>query len=413
MVKRFNHRRRPLSAILIKGEDMYAIVNAKQFKEAIKQIKALGGYAVQVKKDGEVLHMSSYQMPNNCYNSKGEPQYHPYGDLLLVDVKFKLEMPLQNGNFKFVTTIDDLKAGGSCADGGLLEISFEDDKAWCEGKYSQSLSLVDVSASNFGFKEYEYDDLVVFDVPVDALQFTRPFTMCDDLDKRGFNNICIEEGGIVATDGHALGVKVWNMGDGCELGYQVPIQNGVADAILASKADTVTISAHIKQLEVLNPLNHEKELVKRFVGTYISSGDYSFLVKVENEFRFPDFKKVFPPKYDNQFLIDSDKWAAVISNLIKGFNYPVITVTDEPGNFVFTVHEIRPKKGCVAIGDRQAKVERAAFNDYAWETFKCDAKILLKTLKALDSAHTLIHIHNPDLIVLESWAGKAIVMQMQ
>ena len=88
VVKRFNHRRRPLSAILIKGEDMYAVLNAKQFKEAIKQIKALGGYAVQVKKDGEVLHMSSYQMPNNCYDGKGEPQYYPCGDLLLVDVKF-------------------------------------------------------------------------------------------------------------------------------------------------------------------------------------------------------------------------------------------------------------------------------------------------------------------------------------
>ena len=102
-----------------------------------------------------------------------------------------------------------------------------------------------------------------------------------------------------------------------------------------------------------------------------------------------------------------------MSNLIKGFNYPVVKVTDEPGNFVFDVHENRPKKGRVALCDRQAKAERNEFVDYAWETFKCNAKILLKTLKALDSTHTLLNIHNTDLIVLESWAGKAIVMQME
>lgn len=392
---------------------MYAVVNAKQFKEAIKQIKALGGYAVQVKKDSQVLHMSSYQMPNNCYNGNGEPQYYPCGDLLLVDVKFKLEMPLQNGDFEFVTTIEDLKSGASCASGNSLSIEFEDDKAWCDGKYKQSLSLVDRDKVSIEFKDVPHDDSVVFEVPVQSLRFARPFTMDDDFDKRGFNNICIEEGGIVATDGHALGVKEWKMGNNCELGYQVPIPNRVADAIIASKEEKVTISAHIKSLEVLNPLNHCKEIIKRVVGVYINSETYSFLVKVENEFSFPNFKKVFPERHGNQFIIDSDRWAAVLSNLIKGFNYPVVKVTDEPGNFVFDVHENRPKKGRVALCDRQAKAERNEFVDYAWETFKCNAKILLKTLKALDSTHTLLNIHNTDLIVLESWAGKAIVMQME
>ena len=231
---------------------MYAVVNAKQFKEAIKQIKALGGYAVQVKKDSQVLHMSSYQMPNNCYNGNGEPQYYPCGDLLLVDVKFKLEMPLQNGDFEFVTTIEDLKSGASCASGNSLSIEFEDDKAWCDGKYKQSLSLVDRDKVSIEFKDVPHDDSVVFEVPVQSLRFARPFTMDDDFDKRGFNNICIEEGGIVATDGHALGVKEWKMGNNCELGYQVPIPNRVADAIIASKEEKVTISAHIKSLEVLS-----------------------------------------------------------------------------------------------------------------------------------------------------------------
>lgn len=392
---------------------MYAVVNAKQFKEAIKQIKALGGYAVQVKKDGQVLHMSSYQMPNNCYNGKGEPQYYPCGDLLLVDVKFRLEMPLQNGDFEFITTIEDLKSGASCASGSSLSIEFEDDKAWCDGKYKQSLSLVDRNKASIQFKDVPHDDSVVFEVPVQSLRFARPFTMDDDFDKRGFNNICIEEGGIVATDGHALGVKEWKMGEGCELGYQVPIMNRVADAIIASNEENVTVSAHIKSLEVLDPLNNCKKIIKRVVGVYINSETYSFLVKVENEFQFPNFKKVFPERHDNQFIIDSDRWAAVLSNLIKGFNYPIVKVTDEPGNFVFDVHENRPKKGRVALCDRQAKAERNEFVDCAWETFQCDAKILLKTLKALDSTHTLINIHNPDLIVLESWAGKAIVMQMQ
>ena len=322
-------------------------------------------------------------MPNNCYNGNGEPQYYPCGDLLLVDVKFKLEMPLQNGDFEFITTIEDLKSGASCASGNSLSIEFEDDKAWCDGKYKQSLSLVDRDKVSIEFKDVPHDDSVVFEVPVQSLRFARPFTMDDDFDKRGFNNICIEEGGIVATDGHALGVKEWKMGNNCELGYQVPIPNRVADAIIASKEEKVTVSAYIKSLEILNPLNHCKEIIKRVVGVYINSETYSFLVKVENEFN------------------------------IKGFNHPIVKVTDEPGNFVFDVHENRPKKGRVALCDRQAKAERNEFVDYAWETFKCNAKILLKTLKALDSTHTLLNIHNTDLIVLESWAGKAIVMQME
>lgn len=387
---------------------MYAIVNAKQFKEAIKQIKALGGYAVQVKKDGEVLHMSSYLMPNNCYNGRGEPQYYPCGDLLLVDVKFKLEMPVQNGDFLFVATIDDLKAGGSCADGGILKVSFEDDEAWCEGKFRQSLYLVDASASNFEFKEYEYDDSVIFDVPVESLRFARPFTMSDNLDKRGFNNICIEEGGVVATDGHALGVKGWNMGDGCELKYQVPVPNGVADAIFASEAETVTISAHIKKLEVLNPLNHEKEIVKQVVGTYISSGNYSFIVKVENEFQFPDFKKVFPQNVDNHFLINANNWCKTIASAIKGYNDPLIKISEEGDYFVFNIRENRQRKG-KCLDDRQVKLPKITKLEYQWIPFQVDAKLLCKELKAHDSSTAVLSIHDC-MIIMESWAGKSVLM---
>lgn len=390
---------------------MYAIVNAKQFKEAIKQIKALGGYAVQVKKDGQVLHMSSYQMPNNCYDGKGEPQYYPCGDLLLVDVMFKLEMPLQNGDFEFITTIEDLKSGASCASGNSLSIEFEDNKAWCDGKYRQSLSLVDRDKASIQFKDVPHDDSVVFEVPIASLRFARPFTMDDDLDKRGFDNICIEEGGIVATDGHVLGVKGWNMGEGCELGYQVPIPNGVADAILASKSDTVTISAHIKQLEVLNPLNHEKELVKRVVGTYISSGDYSFLVKVENEFRFPDFKKVIPQNVDNHFLINADNWCKTIASAIKGYNYPLVKISEEGDYFVFNIHENRQRKG-KHLDDRQVKLPKITKLEYQWIPFQVDAKLLCKELKAHDSSTAVLSIHDC-MIIMESWAGKSVLMFME
>ena len=391
---------------------MYAVVNAKKLKDVVKQFKSVGGVAVMVKKFGQVLYLMSYHMPNNCYNGGGVPQYYPCGSLLSISVKLELTGPLQNGDFEFYTTLEDLKAGLSCASGGCVKISFEDGVASCSGSYQQTLHLVDASESGIVFKDIDHDDSIVFSVPVESLKFARPFANEDDWSREEFMNICVEEGGIVATDGHALGVKDWHMGENAELQYQVPIPAKVADVIVNSGTDAAIISAFTKTIEVLNPLKNEKEKRTDVVGVFITAGDYLFTIAVEKEFKFPNFKKVFPERYDNQFIIDADAWCSTISNLAKGFNYPHLTVTDEPGNFVFDIHEIRTKKGKVALGDRQAKLPRDKFVDYAWSAFKCDARLLCKALKAQDSTHTMIHVQD-ELVVLESWAGKSIVMQMQ
>ena len=391
---------------------MYAVVNSKKLKDVVKQFKSVGCVAVLVKKFGQVLYLMSYHMPNNCYNGCGVPQYYPCGSLLSISVKLELVSPYQNGDFEFYTTIEDLKAGLSCASGGCIKISFEDGVASCCGSYQQTLHLVDAAESGIVFKDIDHDDSIVFSVPVESLKFARPFANEDDWSREDFMNLCVEEGGVVATDGHVLGVKDWHMGNNTELKYQVPIPSKVADVIANSGTETAIISAFTKTIDVLNPLKNEMEKRTNVVGVFITAGDYSITIGVEKEFRFPDFKKVFPERYDNQFIIDADAWCATISNLVKGFNYPHLTVTDEPGNFVFDVHEIRAKKGKVALGDRQAKLPRDKFVDHAWSAFKCDARLFCKALKAQDSTHTMIHVQD-ELIVLESWAGKSIVMQMQ
>lgn len=385
---------------------MYAIVNTKQIKDAIKQIKSLGGVAVKVEKEVETLVLTSYHMPNNCYNGEGCPQYYPCGELLRVEVTLKLSMPLENGPFEFITTLEALKSGTACASGGYLKITFENGKAWCDGAYQQSLPIIDAEETSMSFQHVEYDEVVNFSVPVGALRFVRPFADKDDLTRDTFNRICIEDGGIVACDGHALGCKDWWLPDDGKIGYQVPVKFDVVDAILSTNAETVEISAYIKVTKL------EKDTLRKFAGATINADNYTFMYSApKTEFRFPDFRKVFPERMDNCFVIDSDKWYATISNLIKGFNYPQLEVEDEPDNFVFKVHEIRPKKGKVALEPREARISREAFKDYAWCKIRCDAKLFCKALKAHDSNYTMIHVQD-DIIVMESWAGKSIVMMM-
>lgn len=392
---------------------MYAIVYTKQIREVVKQLKLLGCYAVKIVKKGDELKLYSYTMPNNVYNDAGVPQYYSCDIITCVEIGLAMVPPKDESIFDFITTLEDLKSGMSCESGGLMKIEFDGTKASISGSYSQSLKVIDQKESNIVFENIKWDDMIPVTVLTESLRFACAFVADEDDTRETFDMVCVEEGGVVATDGHFLGVKEWHSGfsEGLKYGLKIPILNKVAKVISECGAETATLTALLKDVEIFDPKTQTKVKETRLSGTMIESGNYRIRTKSrEKLWQFPDFKKVLPQNVDNHFLINADNWCKTIASAIKGYNCPLVKISEEGDYFVFNIHENRQRKGKY-LDDRQVKLPKTTKLEYQWIPFQVDAKLLCKELKAHDSSTAVLSIHDC-MIIMESWAGKSVLMFM-